>query len=141
MIQTNQKFILPYVWPSAAELMEQVRNSPAVPFEHALENMASILGIVSDIDDRGVIYLETFLKQRPEIVARIILALYAGCPTRSHHLTRLLDHQAQAAGKVIFRILPKISIGIGAPANCLAAVPVDKTAPMFFIWLDLQFRY
>ncbi len=131
MTQTSQKLTLPYVWPSAAELMGQAYKGPAVPFDHALENTTSILGIVSDIDDRGVIYLEAFLKQRPEIVARIILALYAGCPTRSHHLTRLLDLQAQAAGKIIFRVLPKISIGIGAPANCLAAVPVDKTAPVF----------
>ena len=131
MTQTNQKFTLPYVWPSAAELIEQVRNSPAIPFDHALENTASILGIVSDIDGRGVIYLETFLKQKSELVARIILAVYAGCPTRSNHLIRLLDFQTQAAGKVIFRILPKISIGIGAPANCLAAVPMDKTAPVF----------
>ena len=129
MTQTNQKFTLPYVWPSAAELIEQVRNSPAIPFDHALENTASILGIVSDIDGRGVIYLETFLKQKSELVARIILAVYAGCPTRSNHLIRLLDFQTQAAGKVIFRILPKISIG--APANCLAAVPMDKTAPVF----------
>ena len=131
MTQTSQKFTLPYVWPSMAELMGQVRNSPAVPFEHALENMASILGIISDIDGRGVTYLETFLKQKSELVVRIILAVYAGCPTRSNHLTRLLDFQTQAAGKVIFRILPKISIGIGAPANCLAAVPVDRTAPVF----------
>ena len=131
MTQTNQKFILPYVWPSAAELMEQVHNSPAVPFDHALENTASILGIVSGIDERGVTYLETFLKQRSEHVVRIILAVYAACPTRSHHLTRLLDFQTQAAGKVIFRILPKISTGAVAPANCLTAVPVDRTAPVF----------
>ena len=131
MTQTNQKFILPYVWPSAAELIEQVRNSPTIPFDHALENTASILGIVSGIDERGVTYLETFLKQRSELVVKIILAVYAACPTRSHHLTRLLDFQTQAAGKVIFRILPKISTGAVAPANCLAAVPVDRNAPVF----------
>ena len=131
MTQTSQKFTLPYVWPSVDELMEQARNGPAFPFDHALENMASILGIVSGIDDRGVTWLEAFLKQRSELVVRIILAVYAGCPTRSHHLTRLLDFQTQAAGKVIFRILPKISTGAVAPANCLTAVPVDRTAPVF----------
>ena len=128
---TNQKFSLPYVWPSVAELMGQAHHGPAIPFEHALENTASILGIVSGIDERGVTRLEAFLKQRSELVARIILAVYAGCPTRSHHLTRLLDLQTQAAGKVIFRILPKISTGTSAPANCLTAVPVDRTAPVF----------
>ena len=131
MTQTNQKFTLPYVWPSATELMEQVRNSPTIPFDHALENTASIIGIVSGIEERGVTWLEAFLKQKPELVARIILAVYAACPTRSHHLTRLLDLQTQAEGKIIFRILPKISTGAVAPANCLTAVPVDRTAPVF----------
>ena len=51
---TNQKFSLPYVWPSVAELMGQAHHGPAIPFEHALENTASILGIVSGIDERGV---------------------------------------------------------------------------------------
>ena len=128
---TNLKFTLPFVWPSVAELTGQTRNNPTIPFDHALENVASIFGIVSDVDDRGVTWLETFLKQRSELAVRIILAVYAGCPTRSRHLTRLLDLQTQATDKVMFRILPKIATGAVAPANCLAAVPVDKIAPVF----------
>ena len=125
------KFTLPFVWPSVTELTGQARNGPAVPFDHALENMASILGIVSAVDDRGASWLETFLKQRSDLEALVILAVYAGCPTRSGDLDRLLDLQTQAAGKVKFRILPMMVIGGGAPANCLVAVPADNTAPVF----------
>ena len=127
---TALKFTLPFVWPDVTELTGQARNGTAVPFDHALEDMANILGIVSAVDDRGATWLETFLKQRSDLKALVILAVYAGCPTQSGDLARLLDLQTRAACRVEFRILP-MAIGVGAPANCLVAVPADNTAPVF----------
>ena len=127
---TALKFTLPFVWPDVTELTGQARNGTAVPFDHALEDMANILGIVSAVDDRGATWLETFLKQRSDLETLVILAVYAGCPTRASDLARLLDLQTQAAGKVKVRILPMAN-GPGAPANCLVAVPADNSTPVF----------
>ena len=122
---------LPFVWPAVTELTGQARNGArAVPFDHALEDMESLLGIVSAVDGRGATWLETFLKQRSDLKALVVLAVYAGCPTRAGDLARLLDLQTQAAGKIKVRILPMAN-GDGAPANCLVAVPADNSAPVF----------
>ena len=121
---------LPFVWPAVTELTGQARDGTAVPFDHALEDIESLLGIVSAVDGRGATWLETFLKQRSNLKALVVLAVYAGCPTRAGDLARLLDLQTQAAGKIKVRILPMAN-GHGAPANCLVAVPADNSAPVF----------
>ena len=128
---TTLKFNLPFVWPSVTELTGQARNGPAVPFGDALEDMASILGIVSAVDHRGVSRLEALLLHSPNLNVLVILAVYAGCPTRSDALARLLRLQTRAASKVEFRIMPMTS-GAGAPANCLVAIPPDIFASAFF---------
>ena len=127
---TTPKFTLPFVWPSVTDLTSQARDGVTIPFDHALEDVTGIFGIVSDVNDRGARWLEESLTQKPDLSALVILAVYAGCPTRSGDLARLLDLQAQATRKVEFRILP-MTVGVGAPANCLVAVRKDSTTPVF----------
>ena len=119
---------LPFVWPLPADESEAKSDGAAVPFAHLIAHASSIAGIASDIDDGAVTWLEKILA-KPERKALIVLAVYAGCPTRSEHLTRLLELQHRATEGTEFRILP-MATGPGTPANCLTLVPQDGSNPV-----------
>ena len=118
------------MWPSLTGPGGAASLDPWVSFDRIPENVATILGIVSGIDNRGTTWFETFLTQRSYDNALIIFAVYAGCPTRSGDLNRLLELQTQAGTRVEFRILP-MDTGGGAPTNCLAALPADYSTRVF----------
>lgn len=83
---------LPFAWPFPVDGSESKHDDQSVPFAHLTAHAGSIAGIASDIDNRGVNWLEAFLGE-PERKAVILLAVYAGCPTRFEHLARLLELQ------------------------------------------------
>ena len=87
---------------------------------------SNIMGIVSDLDDDGVKWLGARLDRK----VRVIVAVYEGCPTRSHHLRQLLKFQTEKKGSIEFHILPMEVDSTGTPANCLAAIPQDKSNPV-----------
>ena len=120
---------LPFIWPLPITGAESEHDDLRVPFEHVTTDASSIAGIVSDIDARGVAWLEELLRGT-ERKAFVILAVYAGCPTRFDHLSRLLELQSRETAKIEFRILP-MTVGIGAPANCLAVTPKAASNPVF----------
>ena len=119
---------LPYVWPFPVDESESRPSGENVPYEEVVAAASSISGVVSDIDAQGVAWLEGLLSD-PKREARIVLAVYAGCPTRFEHLTRLLEIQGRAASRIEFRILP-VTVATGAPANCLTVVPRDGQNPV-----------
>lgn len=119
---------LPFVWPIPVDGSESSSDGQGVPFEHLAADARSIAGIVSDIDASGVVWLEVLLRGTKR-KALIVLAVYAGCPTRSEHLTRLLELQNRATEGTEFRILP-MAAGAGAPANCLTLVSHDNSNPV-----------
>ena len=121
---------LPFVWPLPADGTEPVRDDLRVPFQETLADAKSIGGIVSDIDSRGVHWIEELLR-KTECKALVVIAVYAGCPTRFSDLSRLLDLQGRRTPKTEFRILPT-TVASGAPGNCLAAIPTDGSSPAFF---------
>ena len=121
---------LPFVWPLPFDGTGLEGDGPRIPFEDAVADAESIAGIVSGIESRGVDWVEELLRDTDRR-ALVILAVYAGCPTRSDDLLRLLKLQGSRTPKVEFRILPK-SVGNGAPANCLAAIPLDGFNPVLF---------
>ena len=118
----------PYIWPSATR---QAHDERAPLFQHSLKGAATILGMASAVDCRGVKWLKEFLGQSSDPQVLVVLAVFGGCPTRSDDLSRLLDLQSQAEnGRIQFRILPMAG-GTGAPANCLVAVPTKGMPPVF----------
>lgn len=121
---------LPFVWPLPADGTGP-RDDLRVPFEDALADTKSIAGIVSDIDSKGVDWIEKLLRET-ERKALVVIAVYAGCPTRFNDLSRLLDLQGSRTPKTEFRIMPMAGGG-GAPGNCLAAIPSDGSNPVFFV--------
>ena len=121
---------LPFVWPLPAEGTGSEPDELRVPFEDALGDAKSIAGIVSDIDSKGVDWIERLLRGT-ELKALVVIAVYAGCPTRRNDLSRLLALQGSRTPKTEFRILPMTG-GSGAPANCLAAIPADGSDPILF---------
>lgn len=120
----------PFVWPLPAEGTGPEPDELLVPFEDALADAKSIAGIVSGIDSSGVGWIEELLRE-PERKALLILAVYAGCPTRKDDLLRLLALQRRRTAKTEFRVLPMTG-GSGAPGNCLATIPADGASPVFF---------
>ena len=122
---------LPFVWPIPVDGSESKSDGQGVPFEQLAADARSIAGIVSDIDASGVARLEVLLRGTKR-KALIVLAVYAGCPTRSEHLTRLLEIQNRATEGTEFRILPMVA-GTGAPANCLTLVSQDKSNPVCLV--------
>ena len=121
---------LPFVWPLPVDGAGPTCDDLRVPFVQVIADADSIAGIVSGIDTRGVDWIEELLRET-ELKALVILAVYAGCPTRSDDLSRLLALQGSRTPGVEFRVLPMVG-GNGAPANCLAAVPSDGNSPVFF---------
>ena len=119
---------LPFVWPFPSDGTEHDRDDQRVPIEHVFADADSIAGIVSDIDDEGVTRLEALLCT-PDRKALIVLAVYAGCPTRFEHLSRLLKLQERETTHTQFRILP-MTVGSGAPSNCLTVVPKVSSNPI-----------
>lgn len=119
---------LPFVWPIPVDRLGTESDGGTVPFAHVTATASSIAGIASDINDGGVTWLEEFLGET-ERKALIVIAVYAGCPTRSEHLTRLLELQSNAINGTEFRILP-MAAGPGAPANCLTLVSQDGSNPV-----------
>lgn len=83
---------LPFVWPLPADDAGPARDDLRVPFEDALGDAKSIAGIVSDIDSKGVGWIEELLRGT-ELKALVVIAVYAGCPTRRNDLSRLLALQ------------------------------------------------
>lgn len=129
----SSRFSLPFVWPSLGSRAEPESEDDGFPLDHLVTGGSDILGIVSDLDDPGLEWLKKRLQEESWRVS-VIVAVYAGCPTRSKHLSQLLDLQkAQEAQKKPgseFRILP-MKVRFGAPANCLTVLPEDKSSPVF----------
>ena len=119
---------LPYVWPFPVDESGSRPSGETVPYEEVVAAASSISGVVSDIDAHGVAWLEKSLRV-PKREARIVLAVYAGCRTRSEQLTRLLEIQRREATRIEFRILP-VTVATGAPANCLTVIPRDERNPV-----------
>ena len=119
---------LPYVWPFPVDESESRPTGENVPYEEVTAAARSISGVVSDIDAHGVAWLEDLLDE-PKREARIVLAVYAGCRTRSEQLTRLLEIQRRDTSRIEFRILP-VTAATGAPANCLTVIPRDERNPV-----------
>lgn len=130
MDSTASKPTLPFVWPLPSDEAGPARDDLRVPFEDALADAKSIGGIVSDIDSKGVDWIEELLRGT-ERKALVVIAVYAGCPTRPNDLLRLLALQRRRTAKTEFRILPMTGAS-GAPGNCLAAIPADGSSPVFF---------
>ena len=119
---------LPFVWPVPGDGSESKHDGQRVPFQRVADGANSIAGIVSDIDSDGVAWLERVLCE-PRRKVLIVLAVYAGCPTRSEHLSRLLALQSREAERIAFRILP-MTVRNGAPANSLTVIPQDGSDPV-----------
>ena len=115
---------LPFVWPFPDDETEHDRDDQRVPIEHVFADASGIAGIVSDIDGDGVAWLKALLCAS-DCKALIVLAVYAGCPTRSEHLADLLELQKRKTAHTQFRILPMTG-GCGAPSNCFLVVPRDN---------------
>ena len=122
------KLSLPFVWPIPSDGSESKSAAQRVPFEQLAANAASIAGIVSEIDSRGVDRIERILSGT-QCRALVVIAVYAGSPTRSEYLKRLIGIQDQRKGEIEFRILP-MPTGIEAPANCLTVIPTDGSTPI-----------
>lgn len=120
----SAEFSLPFVWPSLSNGAGPGSDDDGFPFDTC---DSDIMGIVSDLNDRGV----KWLKERKDHKIRVIVAVYSGCRTRSQHLNELLRFQEERKGNVEFHILPKTGRATGTPANCLAAIPSDKGNPVF----------
>lgn len=120
---------LPFAWPIPSDGSESKPAGATVPFAH-FAHASGIAGIASDIDDSGVAWLEELLGNS-ERKALILLAVYAGCPTRCKHLSQLLKLQNRTTAGTEFRILP-MADGPGAPANCLTLVSQDGSNPVCF---------
>lgn len=101
-----QNSIPPLVWPSADELAGHAENRSTALLDHMPAKFAQVLGIISALDHRGVDLVEKLLRGESAIEAKIVLAVYGGCPTRSGDLARLLELQTQTTCRVEFRILP-----------------------------------
>ena len=115
---------LPFVWPVPDDETEHDRDDQTVPIEHVFADASGIAGIVSDIDADGVAWLKAQLCAS-DCKALIVIAVYAGCPTRSEHLADLLELQKRKTAHTQFRILPMTG-GCGAPSNCFMVVPRDN---------------
>ena len=115
---------LPSVWAHQIDWPTSERGGQSVPFDPLTHEYRGVAGIVSDIDEGGVNWLRAALEQ-PRHKARIIIAVYPGCPTRTRQLSQLLDLQSRFEPRIRFRILPMTRM-VGAPANCLAAIPNDS---------------
>lgn len=125
----NPKPSLPFAWPIPSDGSESNPAGASVPFAH-FAHASGIAGIASDIDDRGVAWLKELLGNS-ERKALILLAVYAGCPTRCKHLSQLLKLQNRTTAGTEFRILPMAG-RTGAPANCLTLVSQDGSNPVCF---------
>lgn len=102
------------------------------PLDHLVTGGGDILGIVSDLDDRGLEWLAKRLQGEFRRIF-VIVSVYAGCQTRCKHLSGLLDLQEPQEDKKTrpeFRILP-MDAPIGAPANCLTVLPEDRGNSVF----------
>lgn len=130
---TTQNSIPPLVWPSADELAGQAENRSTALLDHMPAKFAQVLGIISALDHRGVDLVEKLLRRESAIEAKIILAVYGGCPTRSGDMARLIELQTQTTRRVEFRILPMMFDSVGMPANCLVAMPTG-VADRFFLF-------
>lgn len=128
---TTQNSIPPLVWPSAGELAGHAENRSTALLDHMPAKFAQVLGIISALDHRGVDLVEKLLRGESAIEAKVILAVYGGCPTRSGDLARLLELQTQTTRRVEFRILPMMFDSVGMPVNCLVATPTDATDRFF----------
>src|SRR5215469_4273533 len=115
-------FAPPFVWPSSS-VLAGVANAGPLPLEQVLAGGSSVFGVVSSIDHRGAEWVKTVLNHHPDLQAMLILAVFAGCSTRSHAVHGLLQFQAKHEGRAEFRMLPMSAAQIGAPAKCIAVAP------------------
>ena len=70
---------LPFAWPFPVDGSESKHDDQSVPFAHLTAHAGSIAGIASDIDNRGVNWLEEFLGE-PERRAVISPRRIRGLP-------------------------------------------------------------
>ena len=120
--------LLPFVWPLPDDKTESDRDDPKIPIKHLFADAGSVAGVISEIDAEGVSWLKTLLCE-PDRKALIVLAVYAGCPTRSEHLALLLEFQERQPADSRFRILPMTSVH-STPSTCLTVIPRGTSDPI-----------
>jgi len=124
----------PFVWPETRILSGDRAYRSPVPFESQLRKAHGLLGSISGMDSRGLAWLQDLLHERSELQCRIVLAVYAACPTHHEDLAQLLELQTMIGPRATFRIfLSSFSHASGAPANTLCCLGADEAQALFLV--------
>lgn len=80
----------PFLWPEHRVLAETRTYRDAPPWEQLLQDAKSLCGMVTELGESGVDFLERVLKKNPSLKAKLVLVLYPACQTSKRELSKLL---------------------------------------------------
>ena len=82
---------LPFVWPEPRITTGIAEYSQEPAYGSLVEEFQSVFGVVSGLTFGGVDWVEDWFKRSDGLRAKLIVALYPTCETRTEDLARLLD--------------------------------------------------
>lgn len=108
----------PFLWPEPRILDQICSYEQDPPFEAVARASDSVFGIVSSLSGGGIDLLKSWLKDKNEFQARLIIAVYPACLTHQDDLTRLLGVTERYPKQLTARIRPYRSAS-DRPTNTL----------------------
>jgi hypothetical protein len=120
----------PFIWPETRILAGHVAYENQVPFNSVLNEGGTLFGVIYDLDQDGLAWLETQLSSHKLFRCKLILALYPACATEQLVLNRLLSWETKvvetsSSNQVEFKLLP-IYLNQGAHSNALCFISYEQ---------------
>lgn len=125
----------PFIWPETKILSGHASYLHEVPFHSLLDEGGIIFGIIYDLDQDGVRWLESRLTDEKSFKCKLILALYPACATDNNVLNSLMEWQKHvieisSGNKLEIRLLPTY-LNKGAPSNTLCITNMNEKKSYF----------
>jgi hypothetical protein len=96
----------PFVWPEPRVIAGTASYKQEPPYDAFALTSQSLYGVVTDLTERGIEALWSWLKRNTELRACLVVVVYPACPTRPQDLARLLDLVQEGAGRLSVRVHP-----------------------------------
>ncbi len=117
----------PFVWPEPRVLEEIAAYGTTPPFAELVKESNSVFGIVSAVTSQGVAVLKSWLDQKNDLSASLIVVVYPACATRQADLSELLRVVESAPERLKVHIYP-IARTTGRGSNALCFMTPDSNS-------------
>jgi hypothetical protein len=120
----------PFVWPELRVIEGTCAYEHQPPISELALAARSMFGIVSVLTFTGIKILESWLKENPHLLLRLILTVYPTCATRQSDIERLLKTVEDMPNRISVHVRPLAHIADrSTSALCFLAATSDTVPP------------